>query len=91
MPKQSACRSCGAAIYWTKTAKGKAMPVDVKPDKQGRLVLYSTDSGIQSRHEDDAPKYAVRSCQDRRYISHFATCPDAKEHRGASRARPQLG
>ena len=39
------CRGCNALIYWIRTEKGKAMPVN--PDG----------------------------------VSHFATCPDAKEFR----------
>jgi hypothetical protein len=32
MAGKAECRSCGAAIIWVKTQKGKNMPVDHKPE-----------------------------------------------------------
>lgn len=78
---EGTCRSCKAPVYWTTTAKGKKMPVDVKPDTQGKLVLFMNDTGIQSRHEDDATEGQLDRLEGRRYISHFATCVHAAHHR----------
>lgn len=73
------CRSCNAAVIWTVTKSGKKMPVDAKPDPDGQLCVWRNDSGVHSRHQDDAPQFV----QDRpsRFTSHFATCPNAQKHR----------
>jgi len=65
------CKSCGASIIWSKTVKGKAVPLDVEPTK--RYVLCSDPfaaPGEESRVE-------LRTC----YRSHFVTCPHADKHR----------
>lgn len=38
----AACKSCGAPIVWVKSANGKVMPLDGKPEK--RVIV--TDEGI---------------------------------------------
>jgi hypothetical protein len=63
----SACRSCGADILWIETEIGKAMPIDATPEK--RIILRPV--GGTSR---------VGKVVDT-YISHFATCPEADQHR----------
>jgi len=63
------CKSCGAEIIWAKTQKGKAIPLDPKPEK--RVVL---------EHPDGPMFDAVATVVDT-YVSHFATCPDADKHR----------
>lgn len=60
------CRSCGAAIVWAVTAAGKRMPLDAKPER--RLVR-------EGRQEP--PLVVVTDT----YTSHFATCPNADQHR----------
>lgn len=62
------CRSCGAAIVWGKTANGKAMPLDAKPERL--FVLKSAD-------DPDCQDVV----QVPTYRSHFATCPDADKFR----------
>jgi hypothetical protein len=79
----SECRSCGAAIIWTKTQKGKNMPVDAEPSSAGNYAL-----------QEDAPApLAVRLANDAaatytgpKHQSHFETCPDAK--RWSKRGKP---
>ena len=63
----SQCRSCGAEIEWIKTPAGKAHPVDAKPIK----VWQQTESG------PDAGRWHIQEG----YTSHFATCPNADQHR----------
>jgi hypothetical protein len=73
------CRSCGARIRWGLTPKGKAVPVDWEPVAEGNLVLevYETDLTVtvlpfrKGKHSEHGP----------RYVSHFATCPQAKAWR----------
>lgn len=67
------CRSCKARIRWVKTEHGKQMPVDAEPVAGGNIELHDGVARIVS------PNPLVR-----RYISHFATCPDARSHRKAN-------
>lgn len=73
----TACRSCEARIIWTITAKGRKMPVDAEPREDGGFVLRGQG--------DDHPPLALAKGEARgrepRYVSHFATCPNAAEHR----------
>lgn len=76
------CVSCGAPILWAVTDKGKRIPLDLEPVPLGNVAV-SADSGFPSappmakvwgnRHEWPPRKP--------RYVSHFSTCPHAKEHR----------
>lgn len=87
----SACRSCGAAIWWGITAAGKAMPIDVEPTADGNVVR--TGQMLPSRNGDYLPEVEVRAVEPQpfdapednapRFTSHFATCPHADEHRRA--------
>jgi hypothetical protein len=66
----SACRSCGASITWHPTPAGNLMPVDAEPVEGGNLVVVN-GVALTAGMLDEGP----------RYVSHFATCPDADEHR----------
>jgi len=61
----SECRSCKAPIMWVKTKSGKNMPIDFDKD-----IEYLFDGGDPVEFE---PELGMRS--------HFATCPDAHDHR----------
>ena len=62
------CRSCGAEIVWVRMVKsGKANPLDAKPEMR---VVITTKIG-----EDQYAEVVAT------YVSHFATCPNAKQHR----------
>lgn len=80
------CKSCGAAIIWGKTAKGKAMPLVADP--YGDLVLAGNPPVVE---RVASPSSALqRAVQDefiagRQYHSHFADCPNAAQHRKAAR------
>ena len=73
------CKSCGAPIIWSKTAKGKWIPLDT--DVQRRAIYYTRtlvmDDLISGKEEakldliEIVPTYSV----------HFQTCPNAKQHR----------
>lgn len=67
---ETRCESCGMPIRWVRTPSGKRMPVDVPlhaPNKSQTLV---TRAGVV--HTAGAAEG---------YISHFATCPNANDHR----------
>ena len=73
---QAECRSCRAPIYWIITGAGHRMPIDCaveggSPPTDGRSV-----TGDQY-----LPALPGRG------VSHFATCPNAAQHR-QPRRRP---
>lgn len=79
------CRSCGAEIIWIKVASGKMMPCDAKPIRyqiepngSKRLTLVTPFGGTihayKAEEQGDVSKYYG-------YTSHFATCPNADQHR----------
>jgi hypothetical protein len=72
------CRSCGAAIIWEpSTASGKLMPLDAEPHPDGNIVLIPAGAMVLSKETAETGK----RIGSRRYRSHFATCPDAAQHR----------
>lgn len=73
-----ACTTCRAAVLWTVTAAGHRTPVNVRPDERGnlRLTLGHTLRSHVPEPDDRAGDL---------YLSHFVTCPQAKQHR---KARP---
>jgi hypothetical protein len=76
------CRSCGAAVRWVVTTTGKTMPMDAEPVENGNLVIVGEG---KTRHGDMVPKVQHRDpgelsmLETERFVSHFATCPDAPE------------
>lgn len=61
------CKSCGAEIVWVTTTNGKKMPVDMKPKT---ILIPVAMDGIS---------VAYRAVVG--HESHFATCPNADQHR----------
>lgn len=68
------CRWCGAKIIWAKTPGGKNMPLDAEPNPRGNLLLDESGFVGPALKSENPPA-------DRRYMSHFATCPDAAKQR----------
>lgn len=62
------CRSCGARVFWITTAAGKKMPVDC-----------AVEGGREPRPASSWPPPAVPDSG--LGASHFATCPNAAQHR----------
>lgn len=79
------CESCGADILWTYTETGKRMPVDAHPVAGGNLIVTTG----QGERADLLRASVVGSTIDLtnpydtgvRHLSHFATCPNANQHR----------
>ena len=68
------CRSCGAPIVWATTAKGKAAIFDATPRadvESGYRILqgFATHTKQNSLFPEAL------------FVSHWATCPNAKQHR----------
>lgn len=68
------CRSCDAPVVWKRTEAGKAMPIDPAPVAGGNVVLLDDDQ-VHVLHADESADGVDT------YVSHFATCPNAKGHR----------
>jgi hypothetical protein len=68
------CKSCGAAVTWCVTSTGKKMPVDAKEAPGGNVVL--------EKHPLYREPFArVVAPGTGKHTSHFATCPNAIQHR----------
>lgn len=79
------CNSCEAPIRWTITEKhGKRMPVDAEPVKAARGFRL-----LDGRDVGDGETLVARfitkpEIGERLFQSHFATCPNATQHRRKS-------
>jgi hypothetical protein len=69
----SRCKSCGAPIRWVRTINGYPMPLDRDPSSSGRY--YTLDGAAYVCPEGQL------ACHGDLFQSHFATCPNAGEHR----------
>lgn len=78
------CRNCGKQIMWIRTRAGKNMPVDTdilnyrRPasgEKATEKIVTTNGDVISANivNSSEAEGYG--------YISHFATCPGAVNHR----------
>ena len=77
----SRCRSCGAEILWVRTERGNKMPLDAKPvPGDGRNLFV-----LRDRNSPEGPlaiaAWGLNPYEDPHYVSHFATCPNAAQHR----------
>lgn len=80
----SACRSCGAPVVWAVTVDGRRMPVDRDPVDGGNVLLApSVEPGGSPTATVVGKRVQETLFGDNgpRYVSHFATCPDANRHR----------
>lgn len=74
------CRSCGAPVIWALTVKGNATCFDAQPNTEGTFVLRrgKRTATIYTKYvKTDDEEYAGEP----RYTSHFASCPNADQHR----------
>ena len=72
----SSCKSCGAKIVWMKTKKGKNIPVDFT-EKVRVFLDFTTPRPLTFNHKT--------------MTSHFATCPQADQHRKPREERQSEG
>lgn len=69
------CRSCRKPVLWAITQKGARIPVDPEPVPNGNIELRDDGNG-EIRSTTVKPDPSVR-----KYVAHFATCPNANNHR----------
>lgn len=73
------CRSCGRDIWWATTPGNSLIPLDAQPHPAGNLAVHRERNGdliARPLKGDEEPR-----SDERRGISHFATCPNANAHR----------
>ena len=70
------CRSCGEKIMFVETKSGNVMPVNFKPDPTGSLVMREEEGRRVVQGVTPIPNGQLSLLEERRYKSHFATCPD---------------
>jgi hypothetical protein len=77
------CSSCAAPIIWAETKRGSRIPIDAQPVDGGDLVLRRQrgDEALLALHAAVNVESFDPRPGERRYVSHFATCPDADQHR----------
>lgn len=69
------CRTCRAPIIWASSYGGARIPMDADPNA-GKFALHMDEHGTVHADMTEAP-----ASGEPRYTSHFATCPDAEQHR----------
>lgn len=75
------CRSCGAPVIWTVTHKGKRMPVDADPVENGNIKLRRDGDRVVAEYPGKEHPGLFDDADEARYLSHFATCPNAGDWR----------
>jgi len=77
------CRSCKRLIVWTRTSKGKLMPMDVAPAADGKFFMFRVRDAIDAVYADgDDPRVAkALERGDKRYQSHYVSCPHGDQWR----------
>lgn len=73
----SRCRSCSAPIAWRRTVKGGRIPLDPAPAATGNVTVVDGGRGVALVLNDDEIAEIAERPDVPRYVSHFATCPDA--------------
>ena len=79
--KSTVCRSCKAPIYWAMNGK-TWLPVDRDPVAEGPLLLAvrTTEKGKILVASPVKGMFSGALVGRNRYVSHFSTCPNAKQH-----------
>lgn len=86
--RAAACSSCGRLIIWAVTKNGKPMPVDARAVGNGNIELVPAGDPREppaalmlDKQGEREISPGVKHSPMLRYVSHFATCPNAAEHR----------
>lgn len=73
------CRSCGADVLWCVYPTGKRSPLDALPHPEGTVQRF--DPTLSAKVLTGTELATARANGARLHRSHFATCPNAAEHR----------
>lgn len=69
---RSRCRSCLAPIFWAETPLGRSIPIDWVQVPGGNVTLVDGVAVVN-------PGFPMPEALG--FVPHFATCPNADEHR----------
>lgn len=82
----SRCRSCSAPIVWTKTANGKAFPLQAEDMGGWEAPIVSpvgnvkpTGQRLPDRYGGTVMVVEVVAPGEGKYVGHWAECPDSKD------------
>lgn len=75
------CRSCGAAVRFARTAKGKTQILDAEPAENGNVQLVSVGGEELAQVVGPMDIAAAQIAGTPLYLDHHATCPQAQEWR----------
>lgn len=81
MTSVNECSSCYAPIRWVITPRGKRTPLDRDPVPDGNVVGTGRFTPEGAEHVHYLKKGETVPAGKLRYVSHFANCPEAREHR----------
>lgn len=76
--KTSTCRYCPSQVIWTETVNGKSMCVDAYPVANGNVELLDEGDVVKSIVHGQPDMFGAE-----RFVSHFATCPNADRARNS--------
>lgn len=78
----STCRSCDAEVIFVPSAtSGRPVILDAQPEKRVVLVRLEGDTVVPTKHVKDARAAVLDT-----YLDHHATCPNASDWKGKTRA-----
>lgn len=72
------CGSCHSEIEWAKTENGRLIPIDALPVADGNLAVRRVTGDLLARVVKPEDQLEP---DEKRGVSHFATCPNASKHR----------
>lgn len=70
------CSGCMRTIIWAETTNGKPIPIDPDPVEGGNVELD------QREGKDPLARVVAAHYDEKRYVSHFATCPHRERFKG---------
>ena len=72
------CTSCGQSILWRRTDNGQRIPINPEPSERGNVILSGpVRAYVLTKAEIEKARQAGAVL----FLVHFATCPNAREHR----------
>jgi hypothetical protein len=78
------CKSCGADVLWVKLIPHNRLnPVNPTPTREGNIRMLGVRKAV-ARVLSKADLAEAALATEELYTSHFATCPNAKQHRSKS-------
>jgi hypothetical protein len=88
-PRDEACSTCHRPILWAKMPNGHMHPLDPGPVPEGNIAVRHVRRGdhafgLEGRY---LRRRETAGADEDRFVSHFATCPDAARHRRVHRKR----